>query len=222
MGDLQAIGEAILARLEAKHAQREAMLALSRSVVQHAARAIRAIHRGEWSEAEAEAAAAGRLLAEMHAASTAHPDLASAGYMLDAQKELAEAHLTGALVRGTELPSPADLGVDDAAWLNGLGEAGGELRRAALDAIRRDDTAAAEAILERMQDIYAFLTTVDFPAVITRNIKQTNDMVRGVTERTRGDLTLVMRQERLQAALDRFEARAGAAGIPIEGDDVSR
>ncbi|MCE7938859.1 haloacid dehalogenase [bacterium] len=222
MGDLQAIGEAILARLEAKHAQREAMLALSRSVVQHAARAIRAIHRGEWSEAEAEAAAAGRLLAEMHAASTAHPDLASAGYMLDAQKELAEAHLTRALVRGTELPSPADLGVDDAAWLNGLGEAGGELRRAALDAIRRDDTAAAEAILERMQDIYAFLTTVDFPAVITRNIKQTNDMVRGVTERTRGDLTLVMRQERLQAALDRFEARAGAAGIPIEGDDVSR
>lgn len=222
MGDLQAIGEAILARLEAKHAQREAMLALSRSVVQHAARAIRAIHRGEWSEAEAEAEAAGRLLAEMHAASTAHPDLASAGYMLDAQKELAEAHLTRALVRGTELPSPADLGVDDAAWLNGLGEAGGELRRAALDAIRRDDTAAAEAILERMQDIYAFLTTVDFPAVITRNIKQTNDMVRGVTERTRGDLTLVMRQERLQAALDRFEARAGAAGIPIEGDDVSR
>ncbi len=220
MDTLGAIGDAILARLETKHAQREAMLGLSRSVVQHAARAIRAVHRGEWAEAEAETAAAGRLMADMHAAAAAHPDLASAGYMLDAQKELAEAHLTRALVRGTDLPSPEDLGVDDAAWLNGLGEAGGELRRAALDAIRRDDTAAAEAILERMQDIYAFLTTVDFPAVITRNIKQTNDMVRGVTERTRGDLTLVMRQERLQAALDRFEAQARAAGAPDGGDDV--
>ncbi len=207
MNNLGPIGDAILARLEAKNAQREQLLDRSRQVVQHAARAIRAIHRAEWEAADDLLAAAGRLLGEMHAAAAGHADLMSAGYMLDSQKEYAEAHLTRAMVQGTDLPGPEDLGVDDAAWLNGLGEAGGELRRAALDAIRRDDIAAAEAILDQMQETYAFLTTVDFPAVVTRNIKQTNDMVRGVTERTRGDLTLAVRQDRLRAALERFEAR---------------
>jgi len=205
------IGDAVLARLEAKNARRERLIDLSRHVVQHAARAIRAVHRAEWEAADGLLADAGRLLAEMHEAATGHGDLASAGYMLDAQKEYAEAHLTRALVRGEDLPAPDTLGVDDAAWLNGLGEAGGELRRAALDAIRRDDIGAAEAILDRMQEAYAFLTTVDFPSVITRNLKQTTDMVRGVTERTRGDLTLVMRHEQLKTALDRFEDRVADA-----------
>jgi translin len=214
MNKLGPIGDAILARLEAKNAQREQLLDQSRKVVQHAARAIRAIHRAEWDAAEEQIQAAGGLLADMHAAAVGHADLMSAGYMLDAQKEYAEAHLTRAMVRGADLPGPEDLGVDDAAWLNGLGEAGGELRRAALDAIRRDDIAAAEAILDQMQETYAFLTTVDFPAVVTRNIKQTNDMVRGVTERTRGDLTLAVHQDRLRAALERFEARmAGSIDV---------
>lgn len=220
MNNLTPIGEAILARLEAKNAQRERLLDLSRHVVQHAARAIRAIHRAEWTTAEHEIGAAGRLLGEMHAAAAGHADLVSAGYMLDAQKEYAEAQLTRAMLRGEDLPDPERLGVDDAAWLNGLGEAGGELRRAALDAIRRDEIAAAEAILDQMQETYAFLTTVDFPAVITRNIKQTNDMVRGVTERTRGDLTLAVRQERLGAALDRFEARMAQPDPATDGVQV--
>jgi translin len=197
---LDTIGEQVLARLEAKNARREAVLGLSRHMVQHAARAIRALHRGEWAAADGILAEAGGLLAEMHTATAGHADLASAGYTVDAQKELAEAHLLRALLTGSELPTPEALGVEDAAWLHGLGEAGGELRRAALDRLRRGEVAQAETALERMEDIYVFLTTVDFPSAITRDIRRTNDMVRGVTERTRG------RQEALKAALERVEA----------------
>lgn len=204
--NLDEIGEAILARLEAKHAQREKVLGASRLLVQHAARAIRAIHRREWAEAQSIMDEAATLLANMNAAAAGHADLESAGYTLDAQKEYAESHLTWAFVRGDDPPSPEELGVEDAAWLNGLGEAGGELRRNALDLIRRGDIEAAEAVLSSMEDIYTYLSTVDFPSAITRDIKHTNDMVRGVTERTRGDLTLAVRQEELKSALDRFEA----------------
>jgi translin len=203
--NLYAVGEGILARLEAKNAQRERVLADSRRLVQHAARAIRAIHRREWDVAEEILRDAGALMAEMAEAAEGHSDLLSAGYTLDAQKEYAEAHLTRALVRGEDLPTPEGLGVQDAAWLNGLGEAGGELRRVALDLIRRGDIDAAEVVLEQLQEIYVFLSTVDYPDAITRGIKRTNDMVRGVTERTRGDLTVAARQEELKAALDRFE-----------------
>jgi translin len=203
--NLEPIGEGIMERLADKHACREQLLSMSRELTQHAARAIRAIHRGDDADAESLLSAARQLLAAMNQTASDHPDLESAGYTLDAQKEYAEAWLTRALLAGNDLPSPADLSVEDAAWLNGLGEAAGELRRAALDRIRGGDIAGAEALLRSMEEIYSFLATVDFPGAITRDIKRTNDMVRGVTERTRGDLTVAARQEALRAALERFE-----------------
>lgn len=204
---LETIALPILARLAAKNAQREAVLAASRPLVQHAARAIRAIHRQEWAVADAILAEAQAVLEAMNRAAAGHADLAAAGYLLDAQKEYSEAHLVRALAQGAPLPTPEDLAVDDAAWLHGLGEAAGELRRAALDAIRRGAVGEAEEFLGRMDDIYALLSTVDFPGAITRDLKRTNDMVRGVVERTRGDLTVAVRQEALQAALERLEGR---------------
>ncbi len=206
-GDIDDLGVAILARLDEKNARRETIMGLSRLLVQHAARAIRAVHREEWPAAADTLAEARELVTRMHEAAEGHPDLQAAGYMLDAQKELAEAHLTLALCRGEPLPGPQALAVDDASWLNGLGEAAGELRRSALDVIRLGDLATAELILGRMQEIYTLLTTVDYPAVITRNLKQTTDMVRGVTERTRGDLTVAVGQQQLKAALSTFAAR---------------
>jgi translin len=204
---IDALGSAIQERLDLKNGRRETIMGLSRLLVQHAARAIRAVHRAEWTEAGETLVEARDLVKRMHHAAEGHPDLQAAGYMLDAQKEFAEAHLTLALCRGEPLPGPQDLSVDDASWLNGLGEAAGELRRGALDRIRAGDVAAAEELLGRMQEIYTLLTAFDYPAVITRNLKQTTDMVRGVTERTRGDLTVAAGQEQLKAALSDFAAR---------------
>lgn len=196
--DLEPIAEGILARLEAKHAQREAVLQASRHLVQRAARAIRAIHRADWEGAAALLADGRSLLSQMQQAAEGHPDLQAAGYMHDGQKEYAEARLTWALLRSEPLPGPEELAVSDAAWINGLGEAAAELRRAILDGIRRGHVEAAESLLHRMDEIYAFLSTVDFPSAITGDVRRVNDMVRGVVERTRGDLTLVVQQEELR------------------------
>lgn len=217
--DLDSIGEPLLARLSEKNGRREAVLDLSRDLVRHAAKAIHAVHRRDWETVDAEIAAADAIQSAMRTSTEGHADIGSAGYTLDAEKEYAEAYLTRALIRDEPLPAPDALGVDDAAWLNGLGEAGGELRRAALDAIRRDDIRLAERLLSQMQEIYAFLQTIDLPGRITRDIKRTNDMVRGVTERTRGDLTVAARQERLERALARLEARFGEVVDGAEGAD---
>ena len=212
VGNLDSVGARVLARMQEKNDQRERVLALSRQVVQHAARAIRAAHRHEWDEAVRILAEGDRLVRDMNAAAAGHFDLMAAGYTLDAQKENAEAHLVHALLRGQSLPEPTALGVDDAAWLNGLGEAAAELRRAALDAVRRGEVPEAEQLLEALQEIYVFLSTVDFPEAITRGLKRTNDMVRGVAERTRGDLTVAARQEDLKAAMERLERRLADTG----------
>ena len=106
-------------------------------------------------------------------------------------------------------PSPALLGVEDAAYLNGLAEAASELRRDALDALRGDEIARALALLGRMDDSYAVLVTVDFPDAITGGLRRSTDQLRSVLERTRGDVTVALRQHRLEEALERAERTMG-------------
>ena len=209
MDNLDTIAERILERLEAKNAAREEVLRLSRHLIQHASRAIRAAHRRDWEEAEGILQDAGQIAENMRATAVDHPDILSAGYTRDALKELAEAHITRALMHDEPLPTPEELDVDDAPWLNGLGEAVGEMRRHALDLIRRGDVDEAERVLNVMQEVYAVLSTIDFPSAITGNLRRTNDMVRGVTERTRGDLTTAVRQEQMKQALRDFEESVG-------------
>lgn len=210
MNNLDRLAEKLLAGLEAKNAAREEALRLSRLLVQHASRAIRAVHRHEWDEAATILEQAGAIAANLKTATRAQPELYAAGYAQDALKEYAEAHITRALAREENLPDPDALGVEYAAYLNGLGEGIGEMRRHALDLIRRGEIDYAERLVEAMDEVYAFLTTVDYPDAVTNGLRRTTDMVRGVTERTRGDLTTAARQEKLQAALRAFERRLGA------------
>jgi len=65
--------------------------------------------------------------------------------------------------------------------------------------------------LSHMDDIYSLLVTVDFPSAITGGLRRTTDMVRGVLERTRGDVTTAMRQESMKEALQAFEQKFGVA-----------
>ena len=95
--------------------------------------------------------------------------------------------------------------MDSAAYLNGLGEAVGELRRYLLDGMRRGDLSRGEDLLGAMDDIYSVLVTMDFPDAITGGLRRTTDMVRGVLERSRSDLTLAMRQEELEKKIGRLE-----------------
>ena len=212
MNNLDTLADKILAGLESKNAAREEALRLSRLLVQHASRTIRAVHRYEWDEAERILVEAQRIAESLKAATRRQPELYAAGYAQDALKEYAEAHITRALALGQDLPDPDALGVEYAAYLNGLGEAIGEMRRHSLDLIRRGDIDHAERLVEAMDEVYAFLTTVDYPDAVTNGLRRTTDMVRGVTERTRGDLTTAARQEKLQVALREFEGRLGVGG----------
>ncbi len=197
------IGDAALARLEAVNAAREKALADTRQIVRSSANAIRAVHRGEFAEADTLLERAHALHTGLGAYRTDFPPVYWAGYVQDAQKEYAEARIVRALIGETEIPSPADLDIDEPVYLNGLGEAAGELRRHLLDVLRAGDLAAAETTLAIMDDIFGLLVTVDYPDAVTHGLRRTTDLVRSVLERSRGDLTLTSQQMRLEAALRR-------------------
>ncbi len=201
MQTLDAIAENIRANFTLKNAARDAALERSRTLIRHCANAIRAVHRDERALAQEHIAAAGEIAAVIRAALAGFPDLYHAGYTQDALKEFAEANIVYALVGNEPLPAPESIGVEYAAYLNGLGEAAGELRRRCLDIIRHAHSDEAERLLAAMDDIYSLLVTVDYPDAITGGLRRTTDMVRGVTERTRGDITTSLRQYQLQQAL---------------------
>jgi len=163
------------------------------------------VHRHEFEQAKELLQSARSLLNEVEQTVTIYSELRNTGFVRDAQKEFAEGSITLALVAGERLPEPDELGVDPAAYLNGLGEAVGELRRYLLDSMRKGDLSRGEELLSAMDDIYNILITMDFPDAITGGLRRTTDMVRGVLERTRSDLTLVIRQKDLEERLGKFE-----------------
>ena len=141
------------------------------------------------------------------AALAEHPDLFYAGYVHDSQKEYVEAEAMYAIVRGEAVPAPDALGIEPAAYLNGLAEAGSECRRYVLDRLRAGEMEGADRVLRVMDDIYYELITFDFPDAITGGLRRTTDAFRAVLERTRGDLTLTFQQQALQKALQNVRAR---------------
>ena len=205
LDQLAQVAETSRAKLEAKHQAREALLAHSRSLTRHCANTIRAIHRQEWEPALAGLDQARAVMEAIKTASQPHPDLYYAGYTQDALKEFVEASVTYALVHAQVIPSADALGIETATYLNGLCEAASELRRYILDIIRHEHVEQAEFLLESMEAVYALMVTMDFTDAISGGLRHRTDALRGVLERTRGDVTLSLRQQRLEAALKRAE-----------------
>ncbi len=206
---LAGVVDAITREMEEFSRVRDDMLARSRSLIRDCAHSIRAMHRHELEEAERMLAAARQDAQAMVEPLAGYPDLYHGGSTQDALKELVEAHLLYAFITGGALTTPEELGVTGATYLKGLTEAATEMRRFALDLMRQDRVEEAATYLERMDEIYSLLVTVDFPDAITKGLRRQTDVLRGVLERTRGDLTTAVRQEKMQAALRRVEERLG-------------
>jgi translin len=207
MSDLEAIEAWARESLERKTLAREQALSRSRELIRTCAHCIRAVHRHEFESALALLQEA-RTIAERLTGDLAdHPDLYYAGYVQDGLKELVEATATLRMIRGEPLPTPDELGVPPPHFLNGLAEAAGELRRYILDCLRRGETERCEELLRRMDDIYSMLITLDYPDALTAGLRRTTDVTRGILEKTRGDLTLALRQDSLERKLAGFEGR---------------
>ncbi len=202
---LEALIEQIRDALGQKSGVRDRALQRSRSLIRLSSKAIRATHREEWDQAAAQLAQIRTEAETLVADLEPFPDLLFAGYTQDALKEYVEAHVTHALIRGEPLPSPDSLGVEPATYLAGLAEAATELRRRILDITRHRHTEDAERLLHAMDAIYNELIAVDFADAITHGLRRRTDVLRGVLERTRGDLTSSLRQQQLQEALRDLE-----------------
>jgi translin len=207
MQRLEEIAERIHQTFDIRTATRDRALAQARTLTRHCAHAIRAVHRDESDLAQKELEAARILAGSLRSELADYPDLFYAGYTQDALKEFSEASIVYALVGNDLLPTPEELGLEYATYLQGLAEAAGELRRRCLDILRHGHSDEAERLMTLMDDIYAVLITMDYPDAITGGLRRLTDIVRGVTEKTRGDISISLRQQHLEQSMHRLESK---------------
>ena len=200
--DLELIANELRPNFKAEDEAREEALRTCRQISRYSANAIRATHRGEQDKARQLLSQSAQLIQDMNHNLAKHGRLLYSGFVHDAQKEFAEGCITLALIAEEDLPRPERLGVDYAAYLDGLGESVGELRRYILDNLRRGDFSRCEELLDIMDGIYGILMTMDFAELIAHGLRRTTDAIRGMVERTRGDLTIALRQKALETKLD--------------------
>ena len=168
---------------------RDAGIGEARKVIKSCSLAIRAVHREEFSEADNHLRDARERLDKVCSSLRAFPEIYHGGFLQDAQKEYAEARVTFNVVLGKPIPTPEEIGVEYAPFLNGMAEAVGEMRRHILDQLRKGSLEQSERVLAVMDDIFYLLISMDFPDAITRGLRRSTDIARGCLEKTRGDLT---------------------------------
>lgn len=211
MQNLDGIIERVHESFEDRTKVRDQALKQARLLTRHCANAIRATHRGECEVAREHLAAAATLATALYTDTAEYADIYHAGYTQDALKEYAEAKIVYALIHAQPLPIPEELNLEYSTYLKGLAEAVGELRRRCLDILRHNHSDEAERLLENMDEIYTVLVTIDYPDAITGGLRRLTDIVRSIVERTRGDLTISLRQARLEDHLQAF-----AQKLPVE------
>jgi translin len=204
---LDQISDEIREDFERRTKVRDEVLAQARQLTRHASMAIRAVHREEDAEAQLHLNEAKVLVQQMRDELKDDPDLYFSGYTQDAIKEYVEAHITYALIKDEALPTPQELGAEFAAYLGGLTETLGELRRRCLDLLRPGYSHEVERLLNWMDEIFSQLVTMDYPDAITDGLRRKTDLARGIIERTRADITISFRQSELEGALEKLSTR---------------
>ncbi len=200
--DLNHLAEHLRSEFDSKSSARERGLASCREAVRASGNAIRALHRYEADKAGALLEEAQERVDDARAALADHPDILYTGFVHDAEKELAEARITFALVTKASFPTPEEVGVPAAAFVKGMAEAIGEIRRHILDLMRHGELKRCEELLAAMDDMYYVLVTMDYPDGITHGLRRLTDVARSLVERTRGDFTTSTIQSTLHRALE--------------------
>ncbi len=197
MMSLQDILDSLREEIDADDRIRERVLQLTREAVRKCSESIKMTHRNRLGEAR-------ELVREAHALIVdASKEVAGSEFLLrsrlmdTAYQELAEAANLITLLESSQLTPPKEYEIPSRPYLTGLADVIGELRRATLDRLREDQPKKGEVLLELMESILDDLQSLDYPNALVPDLRRKCDVGRSLVERTRGDVTRAIGNERL-------------------------
>ncbi len=207
MRNLEEVISKIEKHITRKDEVREEALRLSRDVVLNCRKTIQRIHRGKLEEAEALLSETRKILLQLTKETEVYPDLYSAGFVENAAQEFVEATCFLSIMRDEDLPDPDTLPVSYNAYLQGLCDLVGELRRKTLDSILDGEAREGARYLSMMEDIYDSILRFDYPSALIP-IKRKQDVARSLIEKTRGELAVALCEERMEQQIEEFKTVA--------------
>ncbi|MEE8357958.1 MAG: hypothetical protein V3R82_00905 [Candidatus Hydrothermarchaeales archaeon] len=182
--------------LDEKDGRREEVFKTSREIRRMSTKAIRSIHKEDFKIAKDLINQAKKEVTLIKKEDNRY------NFLDDSLQEYCEAVLTYAFIKKEKLLEPQELNVSPEAYVLGLADSIGELRRYILDSIRKDDFSEVEYFLDLMDEIYHEIAAFDYPtAVIPLRRKQ--DIARSILEKTRGEVTLALQQAELKKLSER-------------------
>lgn len=184
-------------------AKREKLLRESRDVISSSSRAIVSIHTRKLEAASVELEKAKRILITLRGNGTG----SLSKYLVSPESEYVEASFVNAIVRGRRTPSLASLGVSPDAYLLGLLDGIGELKRLTLDSVMEGKIANAKKLFSMMEDLYSFLSPYAVFDNIVNGVRRKIDVARILIEDTRGILAEETRRGKLVSSMDRLYKR---------------
>ncbi len=167
--------------------------------------AILLVHQERFKEAKRLLTRAKRIIKGLNALSREYPDIIYSGLFDVALQEYCEANILFNLIRDAKFISPEELEVPCVAYVLGLADVIGELRRVALDSLRKGNVEAAEKSLERMDEVYTALMAMNDAYLLVPGLRRKCDVARRIIETTRGDVTLEARRTSLEEHMRKFE-----------------
>jgi translin len=211
MKNLNNIVDKIEKSIDSKDKIREKALRFSREIIINCRKAIQCIHQNLMKDAKGNIKKASLRLQELYGLTKEHPDLYHAGFVENAAQELVEAHCLYNIMSGKDLPDPDEIKTTYSSYLLGLCDLVGELRRTALDSIRTGKAKKADENLNMMEEIYDVIIRFDYPSGLIP-IKKKQDMVRGLIERTRGELAVASCERRIEYHTGEFRGMLDQVG----------
>ena len=203
MKNLDKIVDKIEKNIDDKDKVREKALKSSREIIIGCRRAIQKIHQKKMKESKTNIDKASKKLQDLYSLTKGYPELYHAGFVENAAQELVEAHCLYNVMRGKDLPDPDEMQTTYSSYLLGLCDLVGEFRRKALDSIRENKAKKADEYLNMMEEIYDVIIRFDYPSSLIP-IKKKQDMVRGMIEKTRGELAVASCERRIEYRTDEF------------------
>jgi len=206
---LKPILEKIQEELREREGVREEVQKDMRRTTRLSKQAILFTHQERFEDAKNLLEEADKLFAKLREISKDYPDLFYSGLVSAAFEEYTEAHSLLMLVEEDRFIGPEEIGVPAISYVLGLGDVVGELRRRALDSIRKGKVEAAEKCLERMEYIYSELTAMDDAYLLVSGLRRKCDVARRLIEITRGDVTIEARRSALERSILKLEEAIG-------------
>lgn len=185
---------------------RESILKLSRMIIRDSSIAIKSIHRNELDQYHEKLSSIRENHKELLELVNKNPGV-FLKHLKTPEQEYSEAVAFYSIISDEPLPLPSELNIDPLNYALGLADVVGELRRYALDNIRNSIVEDLNYILEKMDDIYTQLFSIDYPSGLTQDLRHKTDQARGIIEKTRGDVSISLQMSDLKRCMEDREEK---------------